>query len=85
MTHAVREVRGRIQYVSHWEGKTAKDVRRALEKVVERNGEGLVIKHPLAKYILNGRNSDWIKVKPDYMVRARPAHELTALIMTRRW
>jgi ATP-dependent DNA ligase len=32
-------------------------------------GEGLVIKHPSAQYILNGRNEDWFKVKPEYLVR----------------
>ncbi len=31
-------------------------------------GEGLVMKHPASEYILNGRNKDWIKVKPEYMV-----------------
>lgn len=32
-------------------------------------GEGLVMKHPDSEYVLNGRNKDWIKVKPEYMVR----------------
>ena len=31
-------------------------------------GEGLVMKHPDSEYVLNGRNKDWIKVKPEYMV-----------------
>jgi hypothetical protein len=29
-------------------------------------GEGLVIKHPDASYVLNGRNKDWIKVSLRY-------------------
>ena len=27
-----------------------------------------MIKHPKSQYVLNGRNNDWIKVKPEYMV-----------------
>ncbi|KAI6010699.1 DNA ligase 4 [Pisolithus orientalis] len=30
-------------------------------------GEGLILKHPDSEYTLNGRNKDWIKVKPEYM------------------
>jgi len=39
-----------------------------MNEIMEKRGEGLVIKHPKAMYLLNGRNLDWIKVKPEYMV-----------------
>ena len=58
----MREISGRIEYAVEYKGKTAKDVRERMEQVMESRGEGLVIKHPLSKYVLNGRNSDWIKV-----------------------
>ncbi|EIN09548.1 ATP-dependent DNA ligase [Punctularia strigosozonata HHB-11173 SS5] len=58
---------GRIELVSEFEGKTAKDVRTRMEEVMENRGEGLIIKHPDSEYVLNGRNKDWIKVKPEYM------------------
>ncbi|KAH9932654.1 hypothetical protein B0H21DRAFT_878850 [Amylocystis lapponica] len=49
----LQEVPGRVEFAEESEGRTVKD--------------GLVIKHPDSEYILNGRNKDWIKVKPEYM------------------
>ncbi|TFY80530.1 hypothetical protein EWM64_g3481 [Hericium alpestre] len=63
----VKEVHGRIEYVIEFEGKTAQDVRKRMEDIMADRGEGLIIKHPQAEYVLNGRNRDWIKVKPEYM------------------
>ena len=40
---------------------------KALRKVVEEASEGLVLKNPASVYILNSRNNDWMKVKPEYM------------------
>lgn len=78
MRHTVIEVKGHFEYASEWIGKTSKDVRERMEEVMNaryksftafdhlihhiRRGEGLVIKHMKARYILNGRNEDWIKV-----------------------
>ncbi|RXW22137.1 hypothetical protein EST38_g3713 [Candolleomyces aberdarensis] len=67
MKHCVKEITGRIEYVTEYRGKTAQDIRDKMDQVMEARGEGLVIKHPLSKYVLNGRNSNWIKVKPEYM------------------
>lgn len=53
---------GRIEFLLEFEGKTAKDVRMRMEEVIVARGEGLVLKHPDAEYVLNGRNKDWIKV-----------------------
>ena len=58
----IREIAGRIEYAVQYEGKTAKDVRERMDEVMANRGEGLVIKHPDAQYVLNGRNKDWIKV-----------------------
>ncbi|RPD64440.1 DNA ligase 4 [Lentinus tigrinus ALCF2SS1-7] len=63
----LKEVPGRIEFITEYEGKTAKDVRRRMEDIVANRGEGLILKHPDAEYVLNGRNKDWIKVKPEYM------------------
>ena len=57
-----------MEYVVTYEGRTVVDVKRRLEEVMENRGEGLILKHPNATYILNGRNKDWVKVKPEYMV-----------------
>lgn len=80
MVHVVEALEGRIQFVASRKGSTAKDVREVLTGVMEKNGEGLVLKHPLAKYILNGRNSDWVKVKPDYVVSERPFNTVQEFI-----
>lgn len=56
------EITGRIEFAVEYEGKTALDIRQRMDEVMEARGEGLVIKHPNAQYVLNGRNKDWIKV-----------------------
>ncbi|KAG6866564.1 hypothetical protein C0991_002049 [Blastosporella zonata] len=67
MRNCLKEITGRIEFALEYKGKTAKDVRDQMDRVMASRGEGLVIKHPLSKYVLNGRNMDWIKVKPEYM------------------
>ncbi len=71
LTAIVKEVKGRMEYVVTYEGKNANDVRRRLEEVMDNRGEGLILKHPKAEYVLNGRNKDWVKIKPEYMVSFR--------------
>jgi hypothetical protein len=56
-------IQGRIELVTDFEARTAMDVRKRMEDVMATRGEGLVMKHPDAGYILNGRNKDWIKVR----------------------
>ncbi|THG99158.1 hypothetical protein EW026_g3144 [Hermanssonia centrifuga] len=63
----IAEVKGRIEFSLEYEGRTAQDVRNRMEDIMAQRGEGLVLKHPSSEYILNGRNRDWIKVKPEYM------------------
>lgn len=70
MRACLSEVKGRLEFVTEYEGKTAQDVRQRMEEIMNNRGEGLVMKHPDSEYILNGRNKDWIKVKPEYMVSA---------------
>ncbi|KAJ7077844.1 DNA ligase IV [Mycena belliarum] len=67
MRACLKEIKGRIEFTVEYRGKTAKDVRTRMDEVMEARGEGLVIKHPASQYVLNGRNMDWIKVKPEYM------------------
>lgn len=64
----VSEIKGRIEFSTEWEGKTAQDIRKRMDEILEQRGEGLVVKHPDSEYVLNGRNRDWVKVKPEYMV-----------------
>jgi ATP-dependent DNA ligase len=45
-------------------------VRKRMEDIMATRGEGLVMKHPDAGYILNGRNKDWIKVSLTVVIRS---------------
>ena len=65
----LRDVPGRIELVTQYEGKTAKDIRSRMESVMANRGEGLILKHPEAEYVLNGRNKDWIKVRSFTILR----------------
>ncbi|KZV67055.1 DNA ligase 4 [Peniophora sp. CONT] len=67
MKACVREKPGYLEYIRESEGKDIKDVKAKMEEILESRGEGLVLKHPDSEYVLNGRNKDWIKVKPEYM------------------
>ena len=58
----LKDVPGRIELVTQFEGKTSKDIRKRMEEIIANRGEGLILKHPDAEYVLNGRNKDWIKV-----------------------
>jgi DNA ligase-4 len=59
----IKETKGRIEYITEYEGRTPRDIRDRMEEVMENRGEGLILKHPNAEYVLNGRNKDWLKVK----------------------
>ncbi|KAF8636375.1 hypothetical protein AX17_003558 [Amanita inopinata Kibby_2008] len=67
MRQCLKEVHGRIEFAVEYRGRTAKDIRIKMDEIMIARGEGLIIKHPSSKYVLNGRNMDWIKVKPEYM------------------
>ncbi|KAK9467852.1 ATP dependent DNA ligase domain-containing protein [Lipomyces arxii] len=49
------------------EALTKDDIDKRLRQVIAESSEGLVIKSPMSTYTMNGRNDDWIKVKPEYM------------------
>jgi ATP-dependent DNA ligase len=59
----VAPIPGRIELVTEFEGRTAKDVRMRMQEIMNNRGEGLILKHPDSEYVLNGRNRDWIKVR----------------------
>ena len=59
----IKGIQGRIELVTEFEARTAMDVRKRMDDIMAARGEGLVMKHPDAGYILNGRNKDWIKAR----------------------
>ncbi|OXC65372.1 DNA ligase 4 [Cryptococcus neoformans] len=62
----IENYKGRLEFVDEKRGKSAKDIRDYLERVVETKGEGLVVKKTDVIYQTNSRGYDWIKVKPEY-------------------
>ena len=69
LRHCLKEVPGRLEFTVEFRGKTVNDIRMKMDEIMASRGEGLVIKHPLSKYVLNGRNMDWIKVRTCFMLR----------------
>ncbi|KAF5391043.1 hypothetical protein D9757_003979 [Collybiopsis confluens] len=67
MRAAIKEIKGRVGFVTEYMGRTAQEILRRLEEVLDAKGEGLVIKHPSSKYVLNDRNLDWVKIKPEHI------------------
>lgn len=67
LQQCLKEVPGRLEFTAEFRGKTPKDIRTRMDEIMASRGEGLIIKHPSSKYVLNGRNMDWIKVRTDFM------------------
>jgi len=63
----MKEKYGYIMFHKREEAKTTKDIIKALEKIIELHGEGLVIKDPNSTYELGTRSKRWIKIKPEYV------------------
>ncbi|KZT52994.1 ATP-dependent DNA ligase [Calocera cornea HHB12733] len=56
-----------FEYAYETRGRTAKEVKAALERIMDDRGEGLVVKNPDKPYVLAGREDAWLKVKPEYV------------------
>ena len=67
LERAVKPEHRRLELHEYQVGTQEKEIEDALRKMVETASEGLVVKNPRSMYLLNDRNDDWIKVKPEYM------------------
>ncbi|KZP01667.1 ATP-dependent DNA ligase [Calocera viscosa TUFC12733] len=56
-----------LEYAYETRGRTAKEVKAELERIMDDRGEGLVVKNPDKPYVLAGREDAWLKVKPEYV------------------
>ncbi|ORX53424.1 ATP-dependent DNA ligase [Piromyces finnis] len=63
----MKEKYGYVMFHKREEAKTTNDIIKALEKIIELHGEGLVIKDPNSTYELGTRSKRWIKIKPEYI------------------
>ncbi|RHZ76968.1 hypothetical protein Glove_187g70 [Diversispora epigaea] len=58
---------GHIKVLEHKYGNETSDLTSALDDAVLLRQEGIIIKKPTSRYVLNERVDEWIKVKPDYL------------------
>ena len=70
---------GRLEWADMRYGKNEADIEGYFQEIMERFGEGLVIKNPKSPYVLNGREDSWIKVKPEYTDEASQSYCLVTL------
>ncbi|KAG0265184.1 DNA ligase (ATP) [Actinomortierella ambigua] len=71
--------RGRLEVLTHRVGSREQDVIDAIDEAVLGREEGVILKNPQSRYLCNGRNKDWIKVKPEYVDNM--AEELDLIII----
>ena len=64
---SIKSIHRRLEIHSYLEASTTAQIELSLRQVVAESSEGLILKNPRSMYKLNDRNSDWIKVKPEYM------------------
>ncbi|KAI9242594.1 MAG: ATP dependent DNA ligase domain-containing protein [Podila humilis] len=62
-----KEAEGRIEILKHDEGSTENHIIEALDAAVLERKEGVIIKNPTSRYVANGRDKEWIKLKPEYV------------------
>ncbi|KAG0243621.1 DNA ligase (ATP) [Actinomortierella wolfii] len=62
-----KQERGRLEVLTHRTGTREQDVIDAIDEAVMEREEGVIVKNPKSRYVCNGRNRDWIKVKPEYV------------------
>ncbi|GAA5922726.1 DNA ligase (ATP) DNL4 [Sporobolomyces koalae] len=67
LANIVTPKKGVLELADCVRATSVNDIKTYLERIVAERGEGLVIKHPLSKYLLGARDAAWIKVKPEYM------------------
>lgn len=64
---SIKSIHRRLEIHPHLEANNTTQIELSLRRVVAEFSEGLILKNPRSMYKLNDRNSDWIKVKPEYM------------------
>lgn len=67
LSQVIKHKTGVIEIADCAKAKSKQEIHAFLVRILEERGEGLVVKHPLSKYTLGGREPAWIKIKPEYM------------------
>lgn len=70
LEQAVKEVRGRMEFLNYWKCTKAEQIEEKLRQVIAESSEGIVVKNPRAAYTLTvgSRSEAWMKIKPEYMM-----------------
>eukprot|EP00794_Sanderia_malayensis_P019370 gene19370-21291_t len=64
----VKPIPRRLEFVERKQASTREEVVTALNDIIDKRGEGIVVKNPASVYKPNKRKgSGWFKIKPDYV------------------
>ncbi|KAG2236091.1 hypothetical protein INT48_006107 [Thamnidium elegans] len=63
----VKNQNNHMKLIPRVELSTQEEIMQKLDEAVKKQEEGLVIKDPSSKYVLNSRLPSWIKFKPEYI------------------
>ncbi|ODV78946.1 DNA ligase IV [Suhomyces tanzawaensis NRRL Y-17324] len=63
----INPIPNRLEILPAKLGATVQDLKTAISEVVSTRSEGILVKHVQLKYLLNHRNTQWVKVKPEYL------------------
>ncbi|GAA5867873.1 hypothetical protein JCM3774_004706, partial [Rhodotorula dairenensis] len=67
LSQVIKPKTGVLEIADCAKASSKAEIHAFLVRILEERGEGLVVKHPLAKYTLGAREPAWIKIKPEYM------------------
>ncbi|CAN6603465.1 DNA ligase 4 [Trichomonascus vanleenenianus] len=59
-------IENRFKVIEYKEMTKREEIDDELRKVIENNGEGIMVKNPTKIYSIGDRNNDWVKLKPEY-------------------
>lgn len=60
-------VEKKVEIIQYHKSDDAMDIKNSLEHAISVGSEGIVLKNLQSKYNIASRNSDWIKIKPEYL------------------
>ncbi|KAK9767959.1 DNA ligase (ATP) [Basidiobolus ranarum] len=67
LKNVVEECDGYLHVIDHIEAASTKEICDIMDQAIVERGEGIIVKNPHGIYSPNDRNSNWLKLKPEYV------------------
>lgn len=67
LTKILTPVERSVEIIQYMKAINAEAIKDSLEQAISMGSEGIVLKHLHSKYFVGSRNTDWIKIKPEYL------------------